>query len=350
MLDALPASFMRRRTRQSRNRDELIAALDTSECRRVRAHELKPNLIVLDDQPDHPQRRPPQRIRVLAPRRLLVDRPEADQRVDLVGQRHGDAHRIGRHAIGRALRLVVLLARGGDGGVLALRQRVVLAHQALQLGEFADHFGQQIGLAQLRRALGLLDIGADQRRDLGGEALDARDALGLGAELLVEHDLIEFRQPVFRASSSDRSRRRTSRRDSRARITRSLPAMIASPPSLASMLAVRMNLLAQLAGRGIATTKHFWLLRMVARITSPGIDRNSLSNEPISTTGHSTRPDDLVEQHLILDQFEVLRERQRLGVGEDDVLAALRIEHDLGGVQLRLVILEAAHAESSPAP
>ena len=101
---------------------------------------------------------------------------------------------------------------------------------------------------------------------------------------------------------------------------------------------------------GSLTTKHFWLLRMVARITSPGIDRNSSSNEPISTTGHSTRPDDLVEQHLVLDQFKALRERQLLGVGQDDVLARLRIEHDLGGLQLGLVILEAAHTESQPAP
>ena len=56
------------------------------------------------------------------------------------------------------------------------------------------------------------------------------------------------------------------------------------------MLAVRMNLLVSLPVLGSLTTKHFWLLRMVARITSPGIDKNSLSNDPISTTGHSTRP------------------------------------------------------------
>ncbi len=42
---------------------------------------------------------------------------------------------------------------------------------------------------------------------------------------------------------------------------------------------------------GSRTTKHFWLLRMVARMTSDGIDRNWLSKEPISGTGHSTRPE-----------------------------------------------------------
>ena len=84
-----------------------------------------------------------------------------------------------------------------DRFVLALRLGVVVAHQALQLGEFADHFGQQIGLAELRRALGLGDIGADDRREMPGQRVDARDALGLRAELFVEHDLLEFRQPVF---------------------------------------------------------------------------------------------------------------------------------------------------------
>ena len=39
-----------------------------------------------------------------------------------------------------------------------------------------------------------------------------------------------------------------------------------------------------------ASTKHFWLLRMVVRITSGGIARKASSNEPISTTGHSTSP------------------------------------------------------------
>ena len=80
--------------------------------------------------------------------RLLVDRPEADQRVDLVGERDRDRDRIGRHQIVRPFRLVVILAGVRDGFVLALRLGVVAAHQALQLGEFADHFGEQVGLAQ----------------------------------------------------------------------------------------------------------------------------------------------------------------------------------------------------------
>ena len=74
-------------------------------------------------------------------------------------------------------------------------------------------------------------------------------------------------------------------------MTRSLPATMASPPSSASMLATRMNLSTSLACAASRSTKHFWLLRMVARITSSrNVAGNSRSNEPISTTGHSTRP------------------------------------------------------------
>src|SRR5271165_695470 len=120
--------------------------------------------------PDHPQRRAAQRIRILAPRRLFVDRPKPDQRVDLIRQRDRNRHRIVGHTIVRPLRLVMLLAGGGDGRVLALR---------------------------LRRALGLVDVGTDQRRDLGSQPFDTRDAFGLRAKLFVEHDGLELRQTIF---------------------------------------------------------------------------------------------------------------------------------------------------------
>ena len=38
-------------------------------------------------------------------------------------------------------------------------------------------------------------------------------------------------------------------------------------------------------------TKHFWFARIVSRMISAGIARKSVSNSPISTTGHSTSPD-----------------------------------------------------------
>jgi hypothetical protein len=149
---------------------------------------------------DHPQRRPPQRIGVLAPGRLLVDRPEADQRVELVGERDGDRDRVGRHAVARAERLVVLL-EARRPRVLALRQRVVAAHQALQLGELADHLGHEIGLGELRRALGLLRVGADQRRDLARQRAMRSTRSPCVPSFSWKHDRLELRAARSSGSS-----------------------------------------------------------------------------------------------------------------------------------------------------
>ena len=44
--------------------------------------------------------------------------------------------------------------RVGDFARLALRGGVIAAHQALQLGEFADHAGDEVRLGEARGALG----------------------------------------------------------------------------------------------------------------------------------------------------------------------------------------------------
>ena len=76
---------------------------------------------VLEDEPDDAQRGAAQRERIARAGRLLADGEEADQRVDLVGERHGDADRRGRAAVARAQRRVMLGDRVGDRR--ALRRR-----------------------------------------------------------------------------------------------------------------------------------------------------------------------------------------------------------------------------------
>ena len=53
------------------------------------------------------------------------------------------------------------------------------------------------------------------------------------------------------------------------------------------------------------------------------------------------QPRDLLQQPLILDQLEPGREGEVPGVGQDDLLAAVGVEHDLGPLQARDVIVEA---------
>src|SRR5437667_88133 len=71
---------------------------------------------------------------------LFTNYPETHQRVDLVRERNGHGNRVGRHAIIRPLRLVMFFRRRGDGSILALRQRIIFAHEALQFREFTDYF------------------------------------------------------------------------------------------------------------------------------------------------------------------------------------------------------------------
>ena len=58
-------------------------------------------------------------------------------------------------------RPIVLLDRVGHARILAVGERVVAPHDALKLGEFADHAGDQIGLRKQRGAVGKQRIGTD---------------------------------------------------------------------------------------------------------------------------------------------------------------------------------------------
>ena len=57
------------------------------------------------------------------------------------------------------------------------------------------------------------------------------------------------------------------------------------------------------------------------------------------------QPRDFVEQPLVLDQVEPMRQRQRFGVGQDDRLAPLGVEHHARALQRGNIILETAHLD-----
>ena len=119
--------------------------------------------------------------------------------------------RVSRNAIAGEARPVLLFERGADFGRFAVVLRVVLAHQALQLGEFADHQRQQIALAQLGGAARQRCIAADRLGDAHREAADALGLVVHRAELRLERHALQHRPPRFEPLARDRCPRRTPR-------------------------------------------------------------------------------------------------------------------------------------------
>ena len=162
----------------------------------------EPNLnrkIILYQNPNNPQSRTAQRERILAPGRLLINRPEPGQLVDLLGQSHSNRHRRSRHIIGRPQRRVVIFRRIRHGVRQPGLARIVAAHQALQFGELIDHLGAEIGLGHPRGLLGLICISLDQRGQLTRQGRHTVDQLGLGAQLVVEGDVFQRLHPSLHA-------------------------------------------------------------------------------------------------------------------------------------------------------
>ncbi len=238
----------------------------------------------------------------------------------------------------------MVLAGVRDRFVLVLRLGVVFAHQALQLGEFADDFGQQIRLAQLCRALGFRHIGVNERRKLAGERDDARDALFLRAQFLVKHDLRKLRQPVFQPRLQIGVVEELGVRQACAD-----DALVAGDDrgAVVGRLDVRHQdeLVDQLGGLRIA--QHEALLvgadggaDHFARDRQEGfVERAHQRHRPFHQPRHFR------QQAFVLDQLIALRKGLGFGVGADDVGAACRVQHHLGVMQLRDVVVEALHLD-----
>ena len=135
-----------------------------------------------------------------------------------------------------ALGRVVLADGVSHRGGLALRRGIVAAHDALQLGELADHAGDEIGLGQQRRALGRRPVGARHvaARARRSAPPAARTRCALRAELGVEHHARPAPAGGSRARPCGpgprRTRRPTAGRAARARCRRRWPRRRRWPP------------------------------------------------------------------------------------------------------------------------
>jgi hypothetical protein len=92
--------------------------------------------------------------RIARARGLLPRRVDARNGVELVRDRERHARAGDRQGVARKAGQVLLSQRLGDICRLVIVQRVVPAHQALQLGEFPDHVGEQVALAEFCGTIG----------------------------------------------------------------------------------------------------------------------------------------------------------------------------------------------------
>ena len=153
--------------------------------------EMQPQPVLTDDANDA-EAGAPQRIGIARAGWLLADGEESGELVQLVGQRHGDRDRCGRHCVGRALRRVVVADGFGNKGVLIVMLRVVAAHHALQLGELADHAGHQVGLAEQRRGARQGRAGVHQWGDMPGQCLQPEGPVALATQFRMERHVVEL--------------------------------------------------------------------------------------------------------------------------------------------------------------
>ena len=89
---------------------------------------------------------------------------------------------------------------------------------------------------------------------------------------------------------------------------------------------------------------------MVVRITSGGNVEKALVERAHENHRPFDQPGDLLEQALVLDQLQPLREGEVLCVVQDDVLAPVGVEHHPGVFQRRRVIVEAPDLDRRRAP
>ena len=159
------------------------------------------------------------------------------------------------------------------------------------------------------------------RRELRGQPLDALDALGLRAELLVEHDVLELRQPVFQPRLQiglvEELRVGKPRADH---------ALVAGDDGLAAVLGLDVGDQDELVDelRRLRVAQHEAFLvgadggadHLVRDREERLVERAHQHHRPFDQAR------DLGQQAVVLDQLEALREGEVLRVGEDDLACA----------------------------
>ncbi len=238
----------------------------------------------------------------------------------------------------------MLRDRLGHRRVLAIMQRVIAAHDALQFGEFADQPGDQVGLGQLGGAARLLGIGMQGGSDLVGQPLNAVDFLRHGAKFGMKNDVLQRRQAAFQTLLTVLVPEEFCIRQARGQ-----HALIAGD-----------HLLATIIGQGIGDDHE-----PRRQLTIPGVEREILLMRPHRGGQHLAgnihellrdtaqqhhrlfdQPGHLIGQAGILNQQQAFIARGKAGILQHGGAAGGKIRFDIGLAQTAQVIGGIAHGKT----
>ena len=169
-------------------------------------------------------------------------------------------------------------------------QGVIAAHDALQLGKFPDHPGDQVGLGQFRGPIHQLRVGADKPGyRTPPTAASRRTRSRWLAEPGMKRDLIQLRHAVLQPCLAIQVPEMPCIRE-----TGPQHALIAGDDRCAAILRLYVRDETKPWGRlrrpASRSAKYRWFTRIETCMTSAGKPMKPASMRPSSGTGHSTSP------------------------------------------------------------
>ncbi len=256
---------------------------------------------------------------------------------------------------------------GRDAFVFALKRRIFTAHQALKLREFADGFSAQVGLGQHHGAVYQRGIGTDDGSQCLGQFADAGHALPLSAELGMERHVqcvelrhalverlfeieVEFRSRVFQRFEIGQIALVAGPEMAGIRQAGPHDLAVAMDDFLAAVACLDIRDQDEAVGKALFRTLVAGDETLLVGLDGQPDDfRRNLQIILLEGAHQHLRPfdetGDFFQQAFVFHQIEAVGEGKILGVMQDDVLAALGIQHDLCLFEARDIVLETSHGD-----
>ena len=236
-----------------------------------------------------------------------------------------------------------------DDGIGEAFENIIPPHDALQLRELTDHAGDEVGLGEARGPFRHVRISADLRRQLARQRGDAVHLVGNAAQLFLEVDggkLLRHRLERHLAVIVPEEARIIEPRREDAAITRSnrLAAIGCLDIRHHDKMRRKIARLRVTHGEIFLVGAHGELDDFARQGEEIGVHVAEDDDRPFGKPGH------LVQQALVLDQFEAARQADLLGLLLDQQAAVFAAEDDRAlSLNHRPVLLERGHGER-PAP